>query len=273
MNRMKNYSILMTVYKNDNPKFVVEAIDSMVKQTVKTDDFVIVCDGPITDELNEVINNFEKENKGLFNVYRLEKNVGLGAALNYGVKQCKNELIARMDDDDISTNDRCEKQLKLFEEDPDLSLIGAYVYEFDENIQSNLILKKVPTSGEEIIKYSKRKNPFNHSTVMFKKGAILEIGNYSEMRTNQDVNLWVRLINAGYKCINIPEPLVYFRYDMGTLKRRKNYKNVKLLIEIWRDFRKKKYCSWLDYMYVVVRQYAIYFMPMFLLKKLYKRFR
>ena len=113
---MADYSVLMSVYKKENPEYLKTAIDSMLNQSVATNDFVLVCDGPLTDSLDEVISNFEKTNPGLFNVVRLPENKGLALALNEGITHCKNEIVARMDSDDFSKPDRIEKQLKAMDE-------------------------------------------------------------------------------------------------------------------------------------------------------------
>ena len=271
INNFSDYSVLMTIYERDNPDFVVEAIDSMLNQTVRTNNYVLVCDGPLNPKLNEIINKYCDMFPDIFDVYRLEKNVGLGAALKYGVEKCNNELIARMDDDDIAIDNRCEIELSAFKKDPNLVLVGSYVYEFEKKLSDQTILRKKPTDYLDIKDYSKRRNPFNHSTVMFKKSAIISVGNYSEMRTNQDVELWVRLLNNGYRCYNIPTALVYFRYDFSTYKRRKKWKNIKLLISIWKRFYKSGYCSLFDYLYVKARQICVFLTPSFILRAIYKK--
>lgn len=269
----QDYSILMTVYKNDDPGYLALAINSMLSQTVKCDEFVIVCDGPLRESLDNVLDDYKKKQPDLFSIHYLPKNVGLGSALQYGVLKCKNRFIARMDSDDLSEPSRCEKELKMFEKNDNLALVGTFAYEFENDLTENLIYKKGPSSYDEIIRYSKKRNPFNHSSVMFKKEPVINVGNYSDMRTNQDVELWVRLINNGYYCLNIPEPLIYFRYNMSTFSKRKNWKNTKLLMKVWRGFWKKRYCSYFDYLYVVFRQMAIFLTPTFVLKRIYKRFR
>lgn len=112
----ENYSVLMSVYIKEKPEYLKEAITSILNQTVKTNDFVIVCDGPLTEGLNKVIADFVTTYSGLFNVYRLEHNMGLAKALNNGILQCKNEIIVRMDSDDVSMPDRVEKQMKAMKE-------------------------------------------------------------------------------------------------------------------------------------------------------------
>ena len=270
---MENYSILMTVYKKDDPNNARTSIDSVLNQTVKTDDFVIVCDGELTDALNEMLAAYEKEHDGLFHIVRLPQNVGLGAALRHGVPLCKNELIARMDDDDIARENRCEREVQFMQEHPEVALVGSNVSEFDDDPQKPLRIKTMPIGYESIRKFSKKRNPFNHSTVMFRKKAVLDCGNYSEMRTNQDVDLWVRMLNKGYICENIDEVLVDFRFDKNTLARRKEWKNSQLLIAVWKNFRKLGYCSYWDYVCVKWIQIAMYIMPNKLLSWVYDNLR
>lgn len=269
---MQKYSVLMTMYKGDNPKYARLSIDSMLNQTVKTDDFVLVCDGPLTPELDALLDEYQNNNT-FFHVYRLPQNVGLGAALRYGVTVCKNELIARMDDDDIALPHRCELELREFEKDINLDICGSFMNEFESDPKDIIRIKKVPLVKEEILTFSRRRNPFNHSTVMFKKVSILSVGNYSPMRTNQDVDLWVRALNKGVQGMNIPEPLVNFRFDSSTYGRRKNWKNVKLMIDVWAFFRKNGYCSFADFIYVSLMQMAAFVMPQKCLEWAYNHLR
>ncbi len=251
----------MTVYKNDSPEFLMQSISSMLNQTVKSDDFVLVCDGEITDELERAISISFRGNEDILNLIRLPRNVGLGQALHDGLPLCKHKWVARMDDDDIAHPDRCEIELKYIEEHPGLSIVGSYVNEFEDDPEHPIRIKAVPVEQDEILRFSKRRNPFNHSTVMINKEDIILAGNYSTMRTNQDVDTWVRVLNKGLSCRNIPLPLVDFRFDNKTYQRRKDWKNIKLMIDVWRKFRRLGYCSGFDYAYVVCMQLAIYCMP------------
>ena len=124
------YSALMSVYHKEKPEYLKQAIESIQAQTLLTDDFVLVCDGPLNDALDGVISAKQQEMGTVLNVVRLTKNGGLGNALNEGIKHCKNELIARMDNDDIAYPDRCEKQLAVFDEHPEVSICSGIVEEF-----------------------------------------------------------------------------------------------------------------------------------------------
>ncbi|MCR5324870.1 MAG: glycosyltransferase [Lachnospiraceae bacterium] len=270
---MIDYSVLMTVYRKDSPEYFEQSVSSMLNQTCKTNDFVLVCDGELTNELEQSIKKAFTGNEHILNLVRLSENVGLGQALHDGLPLCKNEWIARMDDDDIAHLDRCEIELDYIKSHPDVSILGSYVSEFENDPKSPLREKKVPLEQEDIIKFSKRRNPFNHSTLMIKKRDILASGNYSTMRTNQDVDTWVRVLNKGYKGANIPQALVDFRFDKNTYDRRKEWKNIKLMLDVWKNFWKKGYCSLVDYLYVYIMQISIFIMPGKLLKWAYNHFR
>lgn len=271
--KMIDYSVLMTVYKNDCPEFFIDSVSSMLNQTIKTNDFVLICDGPISEELEQAIQTAFNGNESILNLVRLPENVGLGKALNIGLPLCKNEWVARMDDDDISHLNRCEIELKYIMDHPDISIVGSYVNEFDEDSSIPLRLKKVPTSDSDILRFSKRRNPFNHSTVMIKKTDILAAGNYSTLRTNQDVSTWIRVLNKGYKGSNIAQPLVDFRFDKDTYKRRKELDNIKLMVAVWYSFWRHGYCSFLDLLYVSLVQAFVFVIPNIMLKWIYNHLR
>ena len=266
---MDNYSVLTTVYKNDNPDYFKQSIDSMLCQTVVTNDYVIVADGPLSQELDDVISSYS-EKYNIFHIVRLAENSGLGIALRTGLTECKNELIARLDADDISLPNRCELQLNAFESDPELAIIGSDMYEFDETPEVIKDIKRMPSTTKQIYNYGKRRNPFNHSTVMYKKSVVLAVGNYSTMRRSQDIELWSKIIFQGYKTKNINEPLIYFRTDGAQrIRRKRKWSNVKSDLKIFKQNYKMGYASFFDYIYVCVYQTAFYLMPEKLAGKLY----
>lgn len=167
---MAEYSVLMSVYAKENPEYLRESIESIWNQTVKTNDFWVVCDGPLTKELDAVLEENQKAHKEVFHLLRLKENVGLGRALNEGLKCCKNEAVARMDSDDIACKDRCEKQLRVLEEGIDI--VSGTVVEFEKDILHCKAKRTLPLSKEEILKFAGRRNPFNHPCVMYRKEAV-----------------------------------------------------------------------------------------------------
>ena len=267
----KKYSVLMSVYKNDNPDFLGMAVDSMTKQSIPPEQIVMVIDGPIPDEVNKVITKYE-DDSDLFTIIRLERNRGLGNALNEGLKHCRNELIARMDSDDISLLDRCEKQLEYYIENPQTGILGTQIYEFIGKTENIVSMRKVPTTLEGIRKFAKRRSPFNHPTVMFRKSVIEQLGGYPILGRKEDLGLFVTAANKKVILANLEEALLYYRTNDENLQRRKNWINCKEYIQVMYSFHKKGYIGVSDMAYVFVGQMVMYLMPSSILKGLNKRY-
>ena len=166
MDNYIGYSVLMSVYYKEKPEYLKQSIESIQMQTLPTDNFVLVCDGPLTQELNDVIAEKEQEMQHVLNVIRLKKNGGLGNALNEGIKYCQNELVARMDSDDIAYPNRCEKQVDVFNTRPEVSVCSGIVEEFSTSCEIVDSKRIPPEKQDEIIEFAKKRNPFNHPCVM-----------------------------------------------------------------------------------------------------------
>lgn len=263
----KKYSVLMSLYKKENPEYLRLAIDSMLNQTVAPDEIVLVEDGPLTDELYAVLDEYP-----MLHRIKNETNLGLGLALNVGLKECRNELVARMDTDDCSKPERCEKQLQRFLEKPYLAIVGSHIDEFIGDT-SNVISKRiVPTTPEEIYKFAKKRSAFNHPAVMYSKTAVLENNGYEDLKRNQDVDLFGRMQFKGYKAENIDEALLWFRSSDELAKRRKSWQNTWSYIATIRKFWKMGYSSFADYAIVGIAQTGMYLMPIKLQNYIYKNY-
>lgn len=213
--KFQKYSVLMSLYKKEKPEYLRLAIDSMINQTVPPDEIVIVEDGPLTDELYAVLDEYP-----MLHRVKNETNLGLGLALNVGLKKCKNELVARMDTDDCSKPERCEKQLEFLNSNPDISVVGGQIEEFIE-LPDHIVAKRiVPLKDIELKEFNKKRCPFNHVTVMFKKKDIIEAGSYQDWFWNEDYYLWIRLALAGKKFANLPDVLVLVRTGEDMYQRR-----------------------------------------------------
>ena len=217
-NRMK-FSLLMSVYQYDDAKFFEKALRSIEANSVKPTDFVLVCDGPLTDKLNCIIENYASRLP--IRLIKLTSNVGLGKSLQTGIEHCRCEWIARFDADDICVLDRFAKQVSYIKENPDIDVLGGQVIEFanDPN-EINAQKKTVPTCHHQILNYAKSRNPINHMTVMFKKSTVLEAGNYQHAPLYEDYDLWVRMLMKGYKFANSNDVLVYVRAGDNMYRRR-----------------------------------------------------
>lgn len=258
---MAGLSVLMSLYYKEKPEYVEECFQSLLRQTVQADEWVVVEDGPLTDELYSVLERYEKEYPGLIKRVPLPVNQGLGLALQAGVPECSNELIARMDTDDIAREDRFEKQLKEFEKDPALDIAGSHIDEFEDTPETIVAKRLVPTTDEEIKKYQKKRDSFNHMTVMYKKKAVLDAGNYQSCPLMEDTYLWVRMMKNGVKCMNIDDSLVYARIGKDMFDRRggwsyfKKYRTGKKMVYA------TGYISWFDYTSVIVIQFIVALVP------------
>lgn len=215
------FSVLMSIYRKEQPEYFIAALNSIIDQTVKPNEIVIIKDGKLTSILDQIIDTYSLLHPGLFKIITLNENQGLGSALQIGIKQCSHDIIARMDTDDISCKERFEKQIIIFEESKkEIDIVGAYIDEFEEDVTKILSTRKVPISNDEIYNGAKKRNPFNHMTVMFRKQTVLNAGNYQPFLWNEDYFLWVRMILNQAKMSNIPQSLVYVRTGKLMFERR-----------------------------------------------------
>lgn len=234
-----NYSVLMSVYNKEKPEFLSAAMQSIFNQTAKSDDFILVCDGPLTAELDTTIEKMASVHPEL-HLVRLEQNCGLGTALNAGMSHCRNELVARMDSDDISRPDRCEKQLNMFLKNPELSIVSGTVEEFASSPNQVKAKRILPEKQEDIVEFAKKRNPFNHPCVMYKKSAVEAAGGYQDFYLLEDYYLWVRMLQNGAVGYNLQEPLLWMRAGSEMYKRRAGWKyakSQKALLKYMRDSR------------------------------------
>ena len=243
VSKYENYSVLMSVYYKENSEYLKQAIESIQAQTFPTDDFVLVCDGPLNQELDSVIKKKQQEMKNILNVVRLKKNAGLGNALNKGIQQCKNELVARMDSDDISYPDRCEKQLMVFNTYPEISVCSGIVEEFATNPKVVESRRVPPETQEEIREFAKVRNPFNHPCVMYKKPDVEAVGSYKDFYLLEDYYLWVRMIMAGYQGYNLQEPLLHMRAGTDMYMRRGGLKYAKTQEKLFKFMKNNGFIS------------------------------
>ncbi|WP_281863141.1 glycosyltransferase [Planomicrobium okeanokoites] len=238
----------MSVYHKENPEFLRESLMSMLNQTKVPNEIVLVKDGPLTDELEEVLKDFK--DISTLKIISLEKNVGLGKALNIGLSHCSNELIARMDTDDISYLDRCEKQIEIFNQSRNsLSVIGSAIEEFIDSPDNIVAYKTAIESHESIKKQMKYRNPIAHPSVMFKKSHVNSVGSYKDWFLNEDYYLWIRMMEKGFIFSNIDEPLVKMRINNETYLRRGGWKYFITQKKLFDYMLQKKIINIYDYLF------------------------
>lgn len=247
----ENYSVLMSVYGREQADFFRLSTQSILAQTMPTNDFVLVCDGPLTEPLDKVIAELQETHSDILHIIRLENNQGLAKALNRGLQACKNELIARMDSDDVAVPNRCELQLRKFRENPELAIVGGEIDEFEKNPDNVISHKKMPHTHEEILRYAKTRNPFNHPTVMYRRSVILAAGSYPDHILHEDYALWSQLLLSGQKGYNLPQTLCYMRTDGGLYERRGGFSYLKLAVKLRWHLYCTGMCSLWDLIHVV----------------------
>lgn len=272
MSSLEKYSVLMSLYIKEQPEYLKLAIESVINQTLAPDEIVIVKDGPLTAELDAIVSHYENEYPHLFKIVASEKNIGLGLALNLGLEHCNNELVGRMDTDDIAKPDRFEKQVKAFCENDKLDLLGSWVDEFHTTPDEIVSSRIVPTTHKEIYEFAKRRSAFNHPAVMYKKSKVLSVGGYSDLRRNQDVDMFGRMLFSGCIAENIGESLLYFRSNDALAKRRRSWENTKSYIDTIRRFWRMGYSSFVDFAIVAIAQTGMFLMPVKLQHWVYKTF-
>lgn len=255
---MEKFSIITSVYKNDDPKFLKVALDSMLEhQTIKPYEIVLVQDGPVPTEISQLLIDYKNRFINIFNIIKLEKNAGLGNALKLGVENAKCEFIARMDSDDICLPNRFEKQLKYLKEHPEYDIIGGQMTEFIDTPNNIVGRRIVPLTNKDIYNYMKNRCALNHVTVMFRKEAVLKAGNYQDWFWNEDYYLWIRMMMMKCKFANLPDILVNVRTGSDQYARRggrKYYESEKGIKKLQLDNKmisKREYCYFLIQRYVV----------------------
>ncbi len=264
------FSVLLSVYFKENPLLLKQALESIwLAQTAKPAEIVIVKDGPLTDELNQVIDDFSKT--APVKIVALEKNQGLGAALNKGLAHCQYDIVARMDSDDVSKPTRFEKQIGFLYGSPDIDLVSASIDEFTETTGHIISTRRLPEFHSEIEKFAKKRCPVNHPVVVFKKTAVLKAGGYQHFPLFEDYFLWVRMLMSGAKFYNLQESLLYFRANADTFKRRGGFKHAIDDIKLQIKFRKIGFITFYEMIRNIVYRATVRLFPNFIRVLFYKK--
>ena len=267
------FSILISLYYKENPQALDRCFQSIWKeQTIRPNEIILVLDGPIGNQLTLCVEKWQQFIGSSLKVIPLSQNIGLGQALNAGLKHCTNEWVFRMDTDDICKPNRFEKQVKFIKSHPNVVLFGGQILEFDRNPDDLAVIKSVPTTDNDIKKFAQKRCPFNHMTVAYKKSVIKELGGYQHHLFMEDYNLWLRVIGKGYEVANLPDVILYARVGNGMHARRKGYeyiKSEKQLLNLKKDLKLQN--PWYANILFLVRS-AFRLMPSSLLGKIYNTF-
>ena len=252
---MTEFSVSMCVYGRDNPDWFRTAVDSILNQTVPPSEVVVVVDGPVPEELDAVIRGYEM--MPVFKVIRLAENRGHGEARRTGLEHCSNDIVALMDADDISLPYRFEKQLAVFAENPDLSVLSGKIAEFVDEETNVVGYRSVPERHDEIYAYLKRRCPLNQVAVMFRKEDVREVGGYLDWYCNEDYYLWIRLRMAGKKFANLSDVLVNVRVGRDMYMRRGGWKYFRSEARLQRYMLKSRVIGLPTYLMNVSKRLAV----------------
>jgi glycosyltransferase involved in cell wall biosynthesis len=264
-----SFSVLSSVYRKEQPEYLEEALNSIFNQTVKSDDIVLIEDGQLTKDLENVVQKFERTHPEL-HVVRFEQNRGLGHALNDGLKYCRHDLVARADTDDINHANRFARQLAFMAGHPEIDAVSAWVDEFTTSPSDVISTRKLPEKSSDIFVYGKRRCPINHPVVMYRKKAVEAVGGYQTDLFPEDYFLWMKMLKAGSKFYNIQESLLSFRYNPDTVKRRGGWKYaIDEAKTQWKAYHSLHYLSLADFLFNTSLRFTIRILPNSLRKGFY----
>lgn len=263
-------SVLMSVYIKEKPEYLRASLESVMTQTCPVNEVMLVEDGPLTEELYAVIQEYRNRYPEVLRTFAFEKNRQLGRALAKGVELCSNDLVARMDTDDIAMPDRIEKQAAYMQTHPEVHVLGGAIREFNDEGTTDRI-KLMPKTQEEILSYVKNRNPLNHMTVMFRRSAILEAGNYQHFPYLEDYSLWSRMLSKGYQIRNIDEILVKARTSMALVKRRSGWSYFKDFSRLRKFQHELGLTTNLEYWISMAGTFVVLMQPGFMKELAYKK--
>jgi len=257
------FSVVISIFVNDDPTWFSQAFKSVLEQSTIPNEIVVAQDGELTRELLSALDAlvaFYSDEVKIKVVTSLE-NVGRGEMLRRAVIASEYDFVAIMDADDISHRDRFTKQLELFDEDQTIDVIGSWVNEVDPSTMDVYAIKQVPENHKSILKYSKLRNPVNQMTVMFRKHAAIESGNYEHLNWFEDYWLWCRMLNNGCVFYNIPEALVTARAGPSMHSRRLGWRYGRNEIILLNRLRRIGFLSWFDYFKAVFLRVPFRLLP------------
>lgn len=220
------FTVLMSVYAGEEAKYLEQSLQSIFSQTLRASEVLLLEDGLLTDALNTVIKTFQEKYPEL-RVIAYPHNRGLGKTLNDGLQLCSNDIVARMDSDDICKPERFEKEFTWLTQHPDYALVGSWIEEFTGQQNNIISIRKVPETSEEILQYAKRRCPVNHPSVMYRKSKVLSVGGYLTEYFPEDYFLWIKMLMNGCKFHNLQESLLLFRFSPDVIHRRGGWKYAK----------------------------------------------
>jgi glycosyltransferase involved in cell wall biosynthesis len=267
------FSVLIPVYIKENPASLKTALESILdNQTVLPQEVVIVEDGPITAELEQVLTDISSKYPKVINRIKLPVNQGMGAAMNVGLNNVSYKWVARMDSDDIAVANRFETQLEFLKAHPEIDVLGSAIEEFDRTPGDLKHFRKVPEKHDEIIRLMKYRNPLNHMTVFFRSDIAVQAGGYWSKRYFEDYNLWYEMKKVGARFHNMSENLVHVRVGNNMVGRRSGYAYFTFERILLKKFLTDRFISPMEYVWLSGVKLLLRIMPTNVLRIVYKFF-
>lgn len=263
-------SVLLSVYKKESADFLDQALTSIYDdQIFKPSQIVLVKDGELTPELDNLIVAWEKRLGSMLTIVPLVKNVGLGAALNEGLKHCKHELVGRMDTDDVALPERFSKQIEFMVSNPEIAASSAVLEEWDQDFTFRQGVRVLPTGVDAVRVFALRRSPLSHPLAIFRKSVVLEVGGYPPLRKAQDYALWSLLLSKGYKLANLPDVLLKMRTGNQMLVRR-GWDYFRNEYQLFKYQREIGFLSFADFWINTLGKAALRLSPTFIKRAVYK---
>lgn len=264
-----DFSVVLSVYESDNAEFFNLAIRSILDQTRQPSEIIVVIDGPVSKEIRKILNVYKRNS--LFKIIELSKNIGLALSRRKAISLCSNDVIAVMDSDDISVNDRFEKQIHLIESG-EAEVIGGWIKEFQNTPNDGKKIRKTPTKYSEIKSFGKWRNPINHVTLMFTKNAYIFSGGYSSIRHSEDWDMISRMIVKGISVMALPKVLVHVRAGNDFIRRRRDINQFKGEIKLFIRMYKIKYLNFFQLIVNISIRVFLRVLPVGVTKFIYYKF-
>ena len=268
--KLPEYTAVMSVYSGEKPEFLRQSLTSMLTQTHPCRELILVCDGELTPELDNIIAELCAKHSEL-HVVRSKSSRGVGACVNAALRRAKTEYIVKMDSDDISLPDRCERQLRYLAEHPETDMLGSFIEEFDSDSGEQIAQRRTPLTHSEIVQFAKRRNPFNNQTLVYKRSAAIRAGGYTTVRRCEDYDFVVRMLMSGAIGANLPEVLVRYRVTKQNLTRRRNLNNTISFIAVRWHIHTKGFSSLTDLLVPCAAQLLLFMLPQRLTGLFYRK--
>jgi glycosyltransferase involved in cell wall biosynthesis len=267
------FSVLIPVYIKENPANLKTAMESVLDhQTVLPQEVVIVEDGPITKELEQVLSDISSKYPKVIRRIKMPVNQGMGAAMNLGLNNLAYKWVARMDSDDIAVPNRFETQTEFLKAHPEIDVLGSAIEEFDHTPGDLKHFRTLPEKHDEIIKLMKFRNPVNHMTVFFRRDVAMQAGGYWSNRFFEDYNLWYEMKKVGARFHNMNQNLVHVRVGNDMVGRRSGYAYFTFERILLKKFLADRFISPLEYTWLAGLKLLLRVMPTNFLRIVYKFF-